>query len=118
AGFGEGDLFIKKVQAAEIPRHLSAADIAVSFIKNCYSKQASSPTKNAEYLACGLPIIANAGIGDVDEQILSNRVGTIVIEFSREGYLRSLEDIAELGDVADRCRETAAREFDLETVGG
>ena len=118
AGFGHGDLLIRKVPSSEIPKYLSAADVAVSFIKNCYSKQASSPTKNAEYLACGLPIIANAGIGDVDEQILSNRVGVIVDKLDREGYLSAFSEIAALGDISGRCRDTAEREFDLETVGG
>src|SRR5687768_7432269 len=36
------------------PSYLSAADAGLSFIKSCFSKIASSPTKNAEYLACGL----------------------------------------------------------------
>lgn len=118
AGFGDGDLFISRVPARDIPKYLSAADVAVSFIKKCYSKQASSPTKNAEYLACGLPIIANEGIGDVDEQITTNGVGTLVTSFDREAYLSSFAEIEGLGDIAEHCRETARREFDLETVGG
>ena len=118
SGYGPDDLFISRVPAGEIPRYLSAADIAVSFIKKCYSKQASSPTKNAEYLACGLPIIANAGVGDVDEQITANGVGTLVTNFSRDTYLNALADVAALAGSAERCKETARREFDLETVGG
>jgi glycosyltransferase involved in cell wall biosynthesis len=118
AGYGEKDLFVQRVASSEIPRYLSSADIAVSFIKNCYSKQASSPTKNAEYLACGLPIIANAGIGDTDEQITGNQVGTLVTGFDRESFMSAFDEIERLGDVADRCRETAKELFDLETVGG
>jgi glycosyltransferase involved in cell wall biosynthesis len=118
AGYDEKDLFIQRVAASEIPRYLTAADIAVSFIKNCYSKQASSPTKNAEYLACGLPIIANAGIGDTDEQITANRVGTLVTDFDRDSFMEAFDEIEQLGDIGERCRETAKRLFDLETVGG
>lgn len=118
AGYNENEIFIQKVASKEIPRYLSAADFAVSFIKNCYSKQASSPTKNAEYLACGLPIIANVGIGDTDTHIVENQVGTLVETFDRESYLKAFDEIDALGVVGDRCRETARRLFDLESVGG
>lgn len=117
-GFTENDFFIERVSAADVPCYLSAADLAVSFIKQCYSKQASSPTKNAEYLACGLPIIANSGVGDVDLLIERNGVGALVREFSREAYLAALDEVENLGDIAERCRKTARREFDLKTVGG
>ncbi len=117
-GYGDDDFMIAKVHPTEIARYLSAADAAVSFIKRCYSKQASSPTKNAEYLACGLPIIANSGIGDVDLLIRDNQVGAIVEDLSPEGYLRALLDIERIGQISDVCRTTAREQFDLAAVGG
>lgn len=117
-GFSERDAFIAKIPSAEIPRYLSAADIAVSFIKPCYSKLASSPTKNAEYLACGLPIIANQGVGDVEELINCTGVGVLIRVLDADGYRRGLEDLARLENISERCRETAAVEFDLMSVGG
>lgn len=116
-GFADGDFFIGRVGAEEIPAYLAAADAAVSFIKPCYSKQASSPTKNAEYLACGLPLIVNSGVGDTDE-LMKQGVGVLVNDFSAEAYTEALEKLEGLGDVSDKCRETAEREFDLDTVGG
>lgn len=117
-GYGEANYFIDRVSSADIPRYLSAADIAISFIKPCYSKLASSPTKNAEYLACGLPFVANTGVGDVDELINKNGVGALVESFTTEGYIEALSQTERLTDISDKCRETARREFDLETVGG
>jgi glycosyltransferase involved in cell wall biosynthesis len=99
-------------------RYLSAADIAVSLIKNCYSKQSSSPTKNAEYLASGLPIIANRGVGDVDLLIEKYGVGALIADFDAASFLRAFEKIESLGDVRSRCREAAEKEFDLESIGG
>ncbi|HEV8591884.1 MAG TPA: glycosyltransferase, partial [Pyrinomonadaceae bacterium] len=116
--YSKNDFYISKVPSAEIPLYLSAADIAVSFIKPCYSKQASSPTKNAEYLACGLPIIANSGVGDVEELITKNRVGALVTDFSSNGYLNALRTIETANDFSQCCRETAMAEFGLEEVGG
>ena len=117
-GYGPNDMLITKVLPADIPRYLSAADAAVSFIKPCYSKQASSPTKNAEYLACGLPIVANAEVGDVDLLVKDNNVGALVNDLSPTGYANAIDEIQRLGDISDRCRIVARNEFDLESVGG
>ena len=117
-GFGDGDYLITRVPSAEIPEYLVAADLAVSFIKPCYSKQASSPTKNAEYLACGLPLIANSGVGDVDLLIEGHGVGALIEKFNRESYLRAFDNVESLGNISAKCREVASDEFDLKTVGG
>jgi glycosyltransferase involved in cell wall biosynthesis len=121
AGYGPGDIFISKVPAFEIPNYLCAADAAVSFIKNCYSKKASSPTKNAEYLACGLPIVTNSGIGDTDEQINQDGTGVVVNGFD-DGTLQAavseLHTLVHDETTADRCRRSAEERFDLAAVGG
>lgn len=117
-GFSENDFFVRSVEPTELPRYLSAADTGVSFIKRCFSKQASSPTKNAEYLASGLPIIANTDIGDVDALINDNGVGVLVDEMNRASYSDAIRRARELGDIREHCCEVARREFDLVTVGG
>ena len=121
-GFGANDYFIQKVSPKEIPLYLAAADAAVSFIKPCFSKLASSPTKNAEYLASGLPMIANSGVGDTAEMTLEDKVGVIIDEFSRESYEKALSDIDNLAEIdpnlAESCKKSAEKRFDLEKVGG
>lgn len=117
-GFKDGDFLIARVPPAEIPRYLSAADIAISFAKQSYSKLASSPTKNAEYLASGLPIVANSGIGDFDELITKNHIGAVIKNFTPADFRSAYSTIQGLENVGDRCREVANREFDLESVGG
>ena len=120
-GMRDGDFHIRRVGPAEVPRYLKAADVALSFIKPCYSKLSSSPTKLAEYLAAGLPVICNAGIGDVDAVVEGERVGVIVRDLSRDGYRAALAEVEALRrepGVAERCREVARRCFDLALVGG
>lgn len=121
-GYADGDFLIKRVSPAEIPLYLSAADAAVSFIKSCYSKQASSPTKNAEYLACGLPIIANDGIGDTTEFTETDGTGVIIRDFSSETYRAAMIELDDLlknkENLAERCRASARNRFDLSRVGG
>jgi glycosyltransferase involved in cell wall biosynthesis len=120
-GVGEEDFMIRRVAPADIPRYLKAADAAVSFIKPCYSKLSSSPTKLAEYLAAGLPVVCNAGIGDVDAVVEGERVGVVVRELNEETYraaLGQLEDLRREPGFAARCQDAARRHFDLVTVGG
>ncbi len=120
-GVGRSDYLVRKAPPEEIPRYLKAADFAVSLVKPCYSKQSSSPTKIAEYLASGLPVISNAGVGDLDELIVGDRVGVIFNEFTETSYRRALEEMDRLlldDGVAERCRESARNRFDLAGVGG
>jgi glycosyltransferase involved in cell wall biosynthesis len=121
SGYSYEDYLILKVAPVEIPHYLSAADAGVSFIRSCYSKLASSPTKNAEYLAAGLPIIVNEGVGDTAEFTRSDDVGCVLREFNSAEYERVLDELGELvgePDVRTRCRQSAKLRFDLERVGG
>jgi glycosyltransferase involved in cell wall biosynthesis len=108
------------VAAAEVPSYLAAADAGLAFIKKCVSKIASSPTKNGEYLACGLPLIINAGIGDSDALINDWRAGVLVREFSEAQFVTagaSIEAIAAAPNARDKARRVAEQLFDLEAVG-
>jgi hypothetical protein len=114
-------VILRSAEPSEIPRFLSTADIGISFIKPTYSKQSSSPTKIAEYLAAGLPVMTNAGVGDLDSLIQTDKVGILISSMTRQGYLASLARIDALllePGLRDRCRESANARFDLETVGG
>ncbi len=117
-GFTDGDFFVGSVLPTDLPRYLSAADGSISFIKKCYSKQASSPTKNAEYLAAGLPILANSGVGDVDRDIAEDEVGVLIDDFANENLASAVNRLRELTDIRMRCRDSAKKRFDLKSVGG
>lgn len=116
----QNNFSVAQVTPGEVPRYLRAADIAISFIKPCYSKQSSSPTKIAEYLASGLPVVCNTGVGDLDKLIEENRVGALLREFTPQAYLQALNEVdAMRGDetLAERLRGVARQEFDLVGVG-
>lgn len=111
---------VLSVPARLVPSYLSAADAGLSFIKRCVSKLASSPTKNAEYLACGLPLIINAGIGDSDALIHDWKAGALLEEFTDDEYARIgtlIETMAAQPAARDNARAVAERVFDLQTVG-
>jgi glycosyltransferase involved in cell wall biosynthesis len=120
-GLKESSYSILAAASAEVASYLSASDAGLAFIKPCFSKLASSPTKYAEYLGCGLPLIINAGIGDSDELITRERVGTLIKEFTATEYARAVSEIERLMQGADkmrqRAREAAERLFDVRQVG-
>ena len=119
-GIEPKNFLVTEVAPDEVPRYLKAADMAISFIKPCYSKQASSPTKIAEYLASGLPVVCNAGVGDLDKLIAENRVGVLLREFSPSAYLKALNEIDVMrGDekLSEHLRCVAQEQFDLVDVG-
>lgn len=120
-GISEKDFLIKKVSPAEVPKYLKAADAAISFIKACYSKQSSSPTKIAEYLAAGLPIVSNSGVGDLDKLIAGEKVGVVIEGFTETDYAEALAAIDEFlvdKSLGEHCRRIAHQKFDLEEVAG
>jgi len=121
AGLNSKDFRIGGVPAAEVPCYLKRARLGLSFRKPTFSQIAASPTKIAEYLAAGLPVVSNAGIGDTDELLAGERVGVLVREFTREEYARAAEDALKLAGepgVGERCAAAARRHFDLAAVGG
>jgi glycosyltransferase involved in cell wall biosynthesis len=121
AGLDPDDFWIGGVPADQVPQYLRAARLGISFRKPTFSQIAASPTKIPEYLAAGLPVVSNAGIGDTDELLQGERIGVIVDEFTTEAYARAASEALRLArdpDVSDRCREAARKYFELEMVGG
>jgi len=120
SGIEPQNFMVTQVTPGEVPNYLRAADMAISFIKPCYSKQSSSPTKIAEYLAAGLPVVCNTGVGDLDKQIEENTAGALLREFTPDAYRKALDEIDVMRrdeKLAERLRGVARREFDLIEVG-
>lgn len=112
---------VRAVLSEEVPSYLSASDAGIAFIKPCFSKLASSPTKTAEYLACGLPLILNAGVGDSDSLITTEKVGALVEEFTEEEYRKAAATISRFNEDAPatrrHTRSVAERLFDVRSLG-
>lgn len=86
AGLDEDKIIIKNAARAEVPALLSLSKFSVFFIKRCYSKQASSPTKHGEIMAMGIPVITNSGVGDVAAIIEKSSSGIVLKSFSEAEF--------------------------------
>lgn len=78
------DIIIKNVNPDKVNLHINLCNITLCFVKNTYAMKAASPTKIAQSLACGVPIICNSGIGDLDitiPNIAKNAIFNVNNEF-------------------------------------
>jgi glycosyltransferase involved in cell wall biosynthesis len=88
----------------------------VFFIKPVFSKQASAPTKLAEFLGCGVPCLSNTGVGDMAQILGDDRVGIAVDAMDPAGIDAGVEALLQLvadPQIASRCIASAARHFSL-----
>lgn len=110
------DFRLEALPHAEVPRWVAAADAALFFIRPSFSKISSCPTKFGECLACGVPVVANGGVGDVAETIDRHRVGYAVAELTEGEYDKALAALEVLwldGETRARCRAAAEADFAL-----
>lgn len=92
-GLSADKLVVKAARRNEVPLLLSLSNYSMFFIKPCYSKMASSPTKHGEIMAMGIPVIANGGVGDVKEIIEKYKGGYVVDDFTDQSFNRVIESI-------------------------
>ena len=113
---GVDDVRVVSCSPDEVPSYLAHATIGLCLIEPSFAKIASSPTKLAEYLACGLPVIANCrGIGDLDQLLEEHEIGIKLEDFTDTGYSQALTQLAELRAAgklkANLCRQVAVEQF-------
>jgi glycosyltransferase involved in cell wall biosynthesis len=114
------EVAVQPTPPTQMPAMLCGADAGVSFIEPWFSKIASSPVKVAEYLATGVPVAVNRGIGDQDHLIDGDATfidgGTMTAaDLSRTAARLAALD---LNDARRTLVRKAARDnFCLETIG-
>jgi glycosyltransferase involved in cell wall biosynthesis len=120
-GIAPVDYSIKKAAPRDVRDYLSAADAGIAFYRPGTSRLGTSPVKVSEYLACGLPVIINSGVGDSDNLVLRERVGALVSDFDSDAYARAATTIAgftvNLDETRRQTRTVAEKLFDLKLVG-
>jgi glycosyltransferase involved in cell wall biosynthesis len=119
-GLDSTSLLVRSVRPDEVPRLLMAADVGLSFIKPCFSKLSSSPTKVGEYLAAGLPVISTAGIGDVDELLRDSHAGLLLkgsYEAAFDEAISGIDALLKDTNIRSRLHAVAREALDLELVG-
>lgn len=111
----ETDIIVSRAPRKLVPLYLSLSAVSIFFIRPVFSKRASSPTKQAEIMSMGIPLICNTGVGDTDMLFSDEKVGLVLKDFSDEQFNRaidSMESVLKLNP--DEIREKAVKVFNLD----
>jgi hypothetical protein len=104
-------------QHHEMPRIVAAHSFGLILCKRSEAEalSASSPTKAAEFLATGRPLVVSPNIGDLSHLIIEHKVGVVLEESSEVSEkIKELISLNSDGGLAQRCRYVAETYYDLE----
>ena len=113
-GVSETDIIVQAASRKEVPELLALSNWSIFFIKDAYSKKASSPTKQGEIMAMGIPVICN-DIGDTGLIVKSSNAGIVVDSFTDEAYHKVIELLGKkIVSSGSSIRNGAFEFFDLQ----
>jgi glycosyltransferase involved in cell wall biosynthesis len=103
------------VDREDVPQYLALADLSVVFIRATESKAGCSPTKLAELFAMNVPVVANAGVGDLDSIIDFERNGSVIVNaFDQVTLSEALQKVLSLDAGGRSAIRPHSSEFSLE----
>ena len=109
---------VESVLFKDMPKRLAKHDGSVFFFTPNISKLGSSPTRMAEILAVGIPVLTNSGVGDVSTIVEEFGVGELLnsldpkeIKISCDNFMKLIQK----QNIAQTCRKTAEDLFSLES---
>jgi glycosyltransferase involved in cell wall biosynthesis len=115
AGIPGDKIFVTYSNREKLPKFLALSDCGIFFIRNTFSKMASSPTKHAEMMGMGIPIICN-DIGDTGNIVKSTKTGIVVEDFTNDFFQQTIEKMSDLERIDPEYVHNCAKEiFDLNT---
>jgi glycosyltransferase involved in cell wall biosynthesis len=116
AGIPKDKLVIQASSYQEIPKYIALSHASIFFIVTSFSGKAVSPTKQAEVLGMGLPIVANTGLGDTDLILADQAVGIVVKDYSEKSLQQAVKQLLDQNYQKERIRTEALKWFALETA--
>ena len=107
-------IIVTSASRLEVPHYLSISDYSIFFIIPCYSKLSSSPTKHGELMSMGIPVITNAGVGDVKDIVEAYSGGIILEKFTDEEFNEAVKIIISKEFDREKIRKGAIDVYSLE----
>lgn len=86
----------------EVPVYMGLADFAICPMKPIPSRRYSTPIKNGEYWALGLPVVITKNISDDSDIIANKNIGSVLQDLTADEYQKSVIKIDALLKVSDK----------------
>ena len=109
-----GEDEIKVMKQSEMQSEIAASSFGLAICKQDIGDSLTGvmPTKVAEFLAVGRPVIVSKGVGDLEELLLTTRTG-VVIESTMGSAVSELLSLLLDKDTPRRCRALAEQHFSM-----
>ncbi|MCP4437720.1 MAG: glycosyltransferase family 4 protein [Aureispira sp.] len=120
-GIPKNKYLIKTLQKADVPAHLSMANIGISAVRPFPSKRFCSPIKNGEYWACGLPILTVKEVADDFIFAERHQLGIVMPDLTESSIFNAAKDIVNwyqqqnAVEVSQRCVDFVNKDRNVET---
>lgn len=108
-------LVLRRAVFGDMPQFFRLMDVGMFFIKPVFSKKGSAATKLGEFLASGVPVVINDGVGDSGDIVRDQCVGIVMRELHASAFAETLASVRALFDDQDvrrRCRAAGVSLFD------
>lgn len=105
------------VDHARLQEALHAGDVGLCLYRPGFSRLACAPTRFAEYLAAGMPVLVSPHIGDLDAIVEEEGVGLVLRAETDEGLRAAVATLLQMAAdpaIRQRCRAVARRLFSVE----
>jgi glycosyltransferase involved in cell wall biosynthesis len=110
------DYCVASVPPERVAQYLTSADVGIALIEPSLAKRVCAPIKFVEYLAAGLPVVINPGIGETEEIVKRYRVGIIYKRRKIQGNVAALLSMLGEKDIRSRCRKVIEQHYALEVA--
>jgi glycosyltransferase involved in cell wall biosynthesis len=109
-------LSVRSASRSEVPDVIARHSASFVLYSNGLDRLGCCPTRLGELLACGVPVVASSGTGDVDALLEGRGVGVTVNEAGEKTVGEALDALGRLltePALSERCRRVAEAEFAL-----
>ena len=120
-GVPKEDYLLTSLPHEQVMQTLQMGDVGLLLREDSLLNQVSSPTKFAEYLLCGLPVLLTPAAGDFAVSAQTNNLGYVVdldslrVDQALLDFLLSIESHRQ--DYLKRCRDYAQAKLSWEHYG-
>ena len=107
---------IKNCNSENIVEEIQTLDLNIMFFSSNFAKIASCPTRFPESLSCGVPIITNKGLGDLEKILKSNNIGILIENHDHQEIEKAVTNSISFinnKEIKKNCRNLALKNFDI-----